>query len=135
MVDRFCSGALEPFGGYFPQAYPNQPTGLYWMAGLLAAVLFSLSVIVHELSHSFTAIRSGIKIPEITLFIFRSIVRLSEEANDPKTELKIAIVGPLTSFALAGFLADPKWIERRSTVDPHWDLRLSGVDQRRVGRV
>ena len=63
--------------GYFPQAYPNQPTRLYWMAGLLAAVLFFLSVIAHELSHSFTAIGSGIKIPEITLFIFGGMARLS----------------------------------------------------------
>lgn len=47
------------------------------------------------------AIRSGIKIPEITLFIFGGMARLSEEAGDPKTEFKIAIVGPLTSFALA----------------------------------
>lgn len=88
--------------GYFPQAYPNQPTRVYWMAGLLAAVLFFLSVIAHELSHSFMAIRSGIRIPEITLFIFGGMARLSEDARDPKTELKIAIVGPLMSFALAG---------------------------------
>src|SRR5918996_304636 len=87
--------------GYFPQAYPDQPMSLYWMAGLLAAVLFFLSVITHELSHSFMAIRSGIRIPEITLFIFGGMARLSEDARDPKTELKIAIVGPLTSFALA----------------------------------
>jgi hypothetical protein len=88
--------------GYFPQAYPNQPTRVYWMAGLLAAVLFFLSVIAHELSHSFMAIRSGIRIPEITLFIFGGMARLSEDARDPKTELKIAVVGPLMSFALAG---------------------------------
>src|SRR5918996_1907779 len=88
--------------GYFPQAYPDQPTSLYWMAGLLAAVLFFLSVIAHELSHSFMVIRSGIKIPEITLFIFGGMARLSEDARDPKTELKIAIVGPVTSFILAG---------------------------------
>ena len=87
--------------GYFPQAYPDQPTSLYWMAGLLAAVLFFLSVITHELSHSFMAIRSGIKIPEITLFIFGGMARLSEEAGDPKTEFKIAIVGPITSLILA----------------------------------
>jgi Zn-dependent protease len=48
------------------------------------------------------AIRSGIHIPEITLFIFGGMARLSEDARDPKTEFKIAIVGPLTSFALAG---------------------------------
>jgi CBS domain-containing protein len=47
------------------------------------------------------AIRSGIQVPEITLFIFGGMARIAEEAGDPRTEFKIAIVGPLTSFALA----------------------------------
>jgi len=96
--------------GYFPRAYPGQTTGVYWTTGLIATLLFFFSVIAHELSHSFMAIRSGIKIPEITLFIFGGMARLSEDANDPKTEFKIAIVGPLASFALA-FLF---WLVRMS---------------------
>jgi Zn-dependent protease/CBS domain-containing protein len=88
--------------GYFPQTYPDQSMQTYWMAGLLATLLFFVSVITHELAHSFMALHSGIKIHEITLFIFGGMARLSEEADDPKTEFKIAIVGPLTSFALAG---------------------------------
>jgi Zn-dependent protease len=56
--------------GYFPRAYPDQSMQTYWMTGLVATVLFFLSVITHELSHSFMALRSGIKIHEITLFIF-----------------------------------------------------------------
>ena len=87
--------------GYFPQIYPERTTLTYWTAGLIAALLFFVSVVTHELSHSFMAISSGIKISEITLFIFGGMARLSEEAGDPKTEFKIAIVGPLTSFALA----------------------------------
>ncbi|HEX2229550.1 MAG TPA: site-2 protease family protein [Candidatus Binatia bacterium] len=88
--------------GYFPQTYPDQSVRTYWTTGLLATVLFFLSVITHELSHSFMALHSGIKIHEITLFIFGGMARLSEEANDPKTEFKIAVVGPLTSLVLAG---------------------------------
>jgi Zn-dependent protease/CBS domain-containing protein len=88
--------------GYFPRAYPDQSMQTYWLTGLLATVLFFLSVITHELSHSLMALRSGIKIHEITLFIFGGMARLSEEASDPKTEFKIAAVGPLTSLVLAG---------------------------------
>jgi len=44
--------------GYFPQAYPGQTTQIYWATGFLAALLFFVSVITHELSHSFMAIRS-----------------------------------------------------------------------------
>ncbi len=87
--------------GYFPHYYPGQSNRAYWIAGFIAAFLFFLSILIHELSHSLVAIRSGIKIPEIILFIFGGISRLSEEAKDPKTELKIAFIGPLSSFALA----------------------------------
>lgn len=87
--------------GYFPRAFPGESAQAYWGAGLLATVLFFASVLFHELAHSLTAIRSGIKIPSIKLFIFGGISQLSEEAKDPKTELKIAIAGPLSSFALA----------------------------------
>ena len=87
--------------GYFPRAFPGQSVSAYWGAGVLAALLFFASILVHELAHALMAQRAGIHIPEITLFIFGGVARLSEEAKDPKTELTIAIVGPLTSFALA----------------------------------
>jgi len=88
--------------GYFPQVYPGRSVQTYWLTGLLATLLFFLSVITHELAHSFMALRSGIKIHEITLFIFGGMARISEEASVPEIEFKIAVVGPLTSFALAG---------------------------------
>lgn len=87
--------------GYLPRAFPGQDTQTYWLAGLVATLLFFASVMLHELAHSLVAIRHGIDIPEITLFIFGGVSRLSQEPTDPKTEFKIAVVGPLTSFALA----------------------------------
>lgn len=87
--------------GYFPQEHPDESGVTYWIAGLAATLLFFLSILLHELAHSLMAIRSGISIPSITLFVFGGVSKLSEEAKDPGTELKIAIVGPLTSFFLA----------------------------------
>jgi Zn-dependent protease/predicted transcriptional regulator len=49
------------------------------------------------------SIRSGIDIPEITLFVFGGVSRIAQEPQDPQTELKIAVVGPLASFVLAVF--------------------------------
>ena len=88
--------------GYFPRQHPGLSTQTYWAAGAVATVFFFLSVIFHELSHSLMAIRSGISIPEITLFIFGGVSRLSQDPKDPLNELKIAIVGPFSSFLLAG---------------------------------
>ena len=56
--------------GYFPHFFPGYSTQIYWLAGIVAAILFFASILIHELSHSITAVRLGIQIPEITLFIF-----------------------------------------------------------------
>jgi Zn-dependent protease/CBS domain-containing protein len=87
--------------GYLPAQYPGESTATYWAGGVVATLLFFLSILVHELAHSFVAIHYGIAIPDITLFIFGGVSRLSEEATDAATEFKIAVVGPITSFAVA----------------------------------
>lgn len=87
--------------GYFPHHYPDQETLTYWLGGLLATLLFFASILIHELSHSFMARHYGIEIRAITLFLFGGMAQISEEARDAKTEFRIAIVGPFTSFALA----------------------------------
>jgi Zn-dependent protease len=87
--------------GYFPRSYPGYEAQTYWLAGFIATLLFFSSVLIHELSHSLVALRCGIHISEITLFIFGGVSKLSQEPTDPKTELKISLVGPFSSFALA----------------------------------
>jgi Zn-dependent protease/CBS domain-containing protein len=87
--------------GYFPQAHPYQTTVGYWIAGLIGTLLFFASILIHELSHALVARLSGIPVPTITLFLFGGVSQMEEEAHQPSTEFRIAVVGPLTSFALA----------------------------------
>jgi Zn-dependent protease len=88
--------------GYFPQAVPDQTAAGYWLAGLVGTLLFFASILIHELSHAVMARLSGIPVPAITLFLFGGVSQMQEEANKPGTEFRIAVVGPLTSFVLAG---------------------------------
>ena len=88
--------------GYLPLQYPHQGRFTYWAMGFVTTVLFFFSIVAHELSHALMAIRSGIQVPAITLFLFGGIAHTTKEAKSPATELSIAIVGPLMSFALAG---------------------------------
>lgn len=88
--------------GYFPQMAPQQSVAAYWLAGFIATLLFFICLLTHELAHSLVAIRLGTHIPAITLFIFGGMAHLSEDPRDPKTELKIAAMGPFTSLLLAG---------------------------------
>jgi Zn-dependent protease len=70
--------------------------------GIVAALLLFISVLVHELSHSFVAKGRGLPVQGITLFIFGGVSNLRGEARRAWDEFAIAIVGPLTSAVLAG---------------------------------
>jgi Zn-dependent protease/CBS domain-containing protein len=61
-----------------------------------------MSVLIHELAHSFVALARGLQARSITLFIFGGVSNLSGEAKSASTEFWVALVGPLTSFVLAG---------------------------------
>jgi Zn-dependent protease/CBS domain-containing protein len=87
--------------GFFRQASPGYTLGTYWIAGIVAALLLFLSVLLHELAHSLVAQARGIPVRSITLFIFGGVSNLEEEAERPAVEFAMAIVGPLTSLVLA----------------------------------
>jgi len=69
----------------------------YVIGAIVALGLFA-GVLVHELAHSIVARRKGIKINSITLMIFGGIASMDEGVPDPKAELPMALVGPLTSL-------------------------------------
>ncbi len=105
----FIFGLLTwSLGSYvFPQDYLANglrplPAAEYWLLGALTTILMFVSVLIHELAHSFVARARGLDARSITLFIFGGVSNLSGEAKEASTEFLIAIVGPLTSFALAG---------------------------------
>lgn len=91
--------------GYFPQALPELGWTTHWIGGLVAALLLFVSVFLHELSHSLVALRLGIPVKAITLHVFGGVSELGREPDHPRTEFAIAIVGPLTSFAIAAVVA------------------------------
>jgi Zn-dependent protease/predicted transcriptional regulator len=97
----FALVAWSLAGGFFPANYPGWGVATYWIVGIVAALALFASVLVHELSHSFVALARGHGVHSITLFIFGGVSNLSSEAEEPKDEFLISIVGPLTSFAIA----------------------------------
>jgi Zn-dependent protease/CBS domain-containing protein len=87
--------------GWFAVAIPAGDVVQDWLLGSAAAVLLFASVLLHELAHSFVARARGLDVRSITLFVFGGVSNLSGEAKAPMAEFQIAIVGPLTSFAIA----------------------------------
>ena len=88
--------------GFMPHYYPNLTTSQYWIMGIIGAIVLFVSILLHELSHSLLSIRYGIHVNQIILFIFGGISDIKDETKEFKKEFKIALVGPLTSYALSG---------------------------------
>ena len=72
-----------------------------WVIGAFTSSLLFLSVLLHELAHSFVAIGEGLKVRDITLFFLGGMANLEKECPTSKGSLKIAISGPVVSLLLA----------------------------------
>jgi Zn-dependent protease len=89
-------------GGYFRFVGPRQGLATPLLLGAISAVLLFASVLVHEFNHSLVARARGLRVRDITLFVFGGVSNIVDEARTARDEFMIAFVGPLTSFVLAG---------------------------------
>jgi Zn-dependent protease len=87
---------------YFPQEIKEGSSIFYWGISVFTAILFFVSVLLHELGHSFLARRFKIRVKKITLFIFGGVAEIKEEPPSAGAEFWIALAGPVVSFILAG---------------------------------
>jgi Zn-dependent protease len=86
-------------------AYSRDFPYLGWVTtvslGLAASLALFGSVLAHELAHALVAIRYGVPIRGIILFIFGGAAELGDEPPNAAAELNVAIAGPAMSLALA----------------------------------
>jgi len=71
-----------------------------YLLGTIVALGLFVGVLIHEIAHCIVALKNGIKINNITLMIFGGISSMEEGTPDPKVELPMALVGPLTSLGV-----------------------------------
>lgn len=86
---------------HFPDIVTGYPWGAYFLAAVVAASLFVLSLLAHELAHAVVAQRNGVGVDGITLWLLGGVARLRGEAPTPGAEFRISAIGPLTSLVLA----------------------------------
>ena len=71
---------------------------------VVTSVAFFASIVLHELGHAFVAIRHGIGITSIQLWILGGMAAMDREADRPSTEFKVAIAGPLATLGIVAAL-------------------------------
>lgn len=114
---------------YFPAAYPDAEPWVYVLLGVVTALAFFTSLVLHELAHSLVARAGGLKIARVTLFLFGGVSQMEEEPRSPGHEFLLALAGPATSVVIGvlALLARTSLIEAGAP-DPVWlPLEYLGV--------
>ena len=87
--------------GYFGDVLIGSDSKAFMLA-VAAALLYSASLILHELGHALVARRNGIGIAGIDLYFFGGMARMSREAETPGAEFAVAVAGPVVTATIAG---------------------------------
>lgn len=102
---------------YFPSTHPTWNLSMKIGAGLITSFLFFGSVLFHELMHSLVALREGIQIQSITLFILGGVSQMTGEPEKAKDEFRMAGAGPLSSLVLGGIFLGVYFTLRSTTTE------------------
>ncbi len=88
-------------GSILPGLVPGLAPSTYWLAAVVATGLFLGSLLAHEVGHALVARRAGLRVRGITLWLLGGVAQLEDEPASPGDDLRVAIVGPAISLALA----------------------------------
>lgn len=106
---------------YFPAALPDAAPSLHVLLGVITALAFFASLVLHELAHSLVARAGGLKIAKVTLFLFGGVSQMEEEPRSPGHEFLLALAGPATSVLLGGLALTIRALLIAADVpDPVW---------------
>lgn len=85
---------------HFHMVAPHWGSTIVWIAAVVTALLFFVTLLLHELAHSLVAKTRGLRVRAITLFALGGVSQIETESPDAKSEFWIAIAGPLTSIVI-----------------------------------
>jgi Zn-dependent protease/CBS domain-containing protein len=86
--------------GVLPSQNPGLSDGTYLVTGIVGALLFLASILLHELGHSWVARHEGIEVDSIVLWIFGGVSEFKDRFASPGSEFRVALAGPLVSIGL-----------------------------------
>ncbi|MCW2983596.1 MAG: site-2 protease family protein [Conexibacter sp.] len=104
----------------FSDALPDASNTTTYVTAVAGALLFFLSIALHELGHAVVARRNGVEVLGIDLWVFGGLAKLSRDSQSPGEEFRIAAAGPLVTLLIA--LAATAGVALAS--HPNWDVNL-----------
>lgn len=81
----------------FPILQPGLSGTAYWVAGVLGALLFFVSLMVHEIGHALVAQDEGIGVDSMGLTLLGGVTRMQTSPTTPGAEFRVSVVGPVAS--------------------------------------
>jgi Zn-dependent protease len=84
----------------FHAVNPQWGGGLILSLAVITAILFFVSLLLHELAHSIVATSNGLPVKEITLFALGGVSQIEKNPTSATLEFWMAFVGPLTSAVI-----------------------------------
>ena len=87
--------------GYFSDLSPGDDVKSFGLA-VLSAFLFFFSIVLHELGHAVVAMRNGIRISGIDLWLFGGVAKMERDTDSPGVEFRVAAAGPLVTLVIVG---------------------------------
>jgi Zn-dependent protease len=85
------------FKSYLPADRDNEA----YVLAVVSSFAFFGSILLHELGHAFAALRNGIGISDITLWMLGGVARLNRDSDSAGTEFKVAVAGPVVTLLIA----------------------------------
>ena len=85
---------------YYPSSFRAGSLQAYWVMGVISSLLLFVCVLLHEFSHSITALYYKIKVTHITLFLFGGVSNMPKEPDSPREDIFISAAGPAMSAFL-----------------------------------
>ncbi len=102
----------------FPGMDPLGTSLLRFVLGMIVSVVLFASILLHEIGHSIVAVRHGVSISRITLWIFGGVSSMEDIPREPRLEERIALMGPVTSGILGGVFLGAYLLTGPTTGEP-----------------
>ena len=107
--------------GEYGDMFPGEG-GKSFALAVVSALLFFGSVLLHELGHAVVAIRSGIGIQGIDLWMFGGVAKMERDTRTAGEEFRVAVAGPVVTLILTVICVGA--VMASTGTDDAWDALL-----------